>query len=485
MLPAPAPRAAGPQDGTLITLQRELAQVEAALAPPLLGPVVPASPQLVEAQKQRDVAATAAATAQATLAERLTVLTPAHPDAISAQAKLDAARLALVAAETGLQRARAGVTPDVESVPLDPKQRAALEQRRAKLRRDIAERRRRAPIAAASSASSGAASSGAAASNGAAGAASGGGESTGKAAEKAPPTVVDLETEWHRLRLELERARDQLRLMQTNAHAADISADAVEKQSQEEMQILEPAYRPTRPDRGRGRVFLAGATFALLLALGYAAGRVLLNDTLLDEGDVIALGGPQVLVALPDLPASPRAPSERTMVPSLGRDDDAEDISPFPAAPRPAAGRPATEPERPRASIAPPSRPIAPVAPDPEPPGLAQRRDGAITVRFGYPLPARAPEESHAASAAIVVRDAGGMPEAIFDEPEVEVIGADVDPEGEGAFALLRSASPSALAALRVLRHRLEQRRGDGSFVVSVVSPGPGEGRRFSLRSWR
>ncbi len=480
MLPAPAPRAAGPQDGTLITLQRELAQVEAALAPPLLGPVVPASPQLVEAQKQRDVAATAAATAQATLAERLTMLTPAHPDAISAQAKLDAARLALVAAETGLQRARAGVTPDVESVPLDPKQRAALEQRRAKLRRDIAERRRRAPIAAASGAA--ASSSGAAtASSSAASSASGGGESAGKVVEKvvekAPPTVVDLETEWHRLRLELERARDQLRLMQTNAHAADISADAVEKQSQEEMQILEPAYRPTRPDRGRGRVFLAGATFALLLALGYAAGRVLLNDTLLDEGDVIALGGPQVLVALPDLPASPRTPSERTMVPSLGRDDDAEDISPFPAAPRPAAGRPATEPERPRASIAPPSRPIAPVAPDPEPPGLAHRRDGAITVRFGYPLPARAPEESHAASAAIVVRDAGGMLEAIFDEPEVEVIGADVDPEGEGAFALLRSASPSALAALRVLRHRLEQRRGDGSFVVSVVSPGPGEGK--------
>lgn len=472
LLPGPAPRAPGPQDGALITLQRELAQVEAALAPPLLGPVVLASPQLVEAQKQRDVAATAAATAQATLAERLTVLTPAHPDAISAQAKLDAARLALVAAETGLQRARAGVTPDVESAPLDPKQRAALEQRRAKLRRDIAERRRRAPIAAASTAPSVAATASSVAAT-----ASSGGESAGKIVEKAPPTVVDLETEWHRLRLELERARDQLRLMQTNAHAADISADAVEKQSQEEMQILEPAYRPTRPDRGRGRVFLAGATFALLLALGYAAGRVLLNDTLLDEGDVIALGGPQVLVALPDLPASPRAPSERTMVPSLGRDDDAEDLSPFPAAPRPAAGRPATDPERHRASIAPPSRPIAPVAPDPEPLGLAHRRDGAITVRFGYPLPARAPEESHAVSTAIVVREAGGMLEAIFDEPEVEVIGADVDPEGEGAFALLRSASPSALAALRVLRHRLEQRRGDGSFVVSVVSPGPGEGK--------
>ncbi len=455
----PAPRASGPQDGPLAALQRELAQVESALAPPLPGPVVPASPQLVEAQKQRDAAAAAAAAAQATLAERLTAVTPAHPDAISAQAKLDAARLALIAAETSLSRARAGAAPDVDRVPLDPKQRTALELRRNKLRSEIAERRRHVAPAVAVAAPSVA-------------------DSAGKAPER-PPTVVDLETEWHRLRLELERARDQLRLMQTNAHAADVSADAVEKQSQEEMQILEPAYRPTRPDRGRGRVFFAGAAVALVLALAYAAARVLLNDTLLDEGDVLALGGPQVLVTLPDVVAAPKTPRERAMVPSIGRDDDAEDPAPFPPAPRPAAGRPATAPEPARARTSePPDGPIAPIAPiAPGPPRLdpGYRRDAAITVRFGYPLPAPAVESPSAA--AIVVRDAAGLLEAIFDEPEVEVIGADVDPEGDGAFALLRSASPSTLAALRVLRHRLEQRRGEGSFVVSVVSPGRGEGK--------
>jgi Mrp family chromosome partitioning ATPase len=463
LLRGPAPRPSGPQDATLLALQRELAQVESALAPRLPGPVAPASPQLVEAQKQRDAAAAAAVAAQATLAERLTALTPAHPDAISAQAKLDAARLALVAAETSLQRARAGAAPEVEGPPLDPKQRASLEQSRAKLRRAINDRRRRlAPAAEAPPPL----------------AAPSGPASEAKAPERAP-TVVDLETEWHRLRLELERARDQLRLMQTNAHAADVSADAVEKQSQEEMQILEPAYLPTRPDRGHGRVFFAGAALALLLALGYAAGRVLLNDTLLDEGDVIALGGPQVLVTLPDLPTAPSAPVERTMVPSLGRDDDVDDAAPFPPAPRPAAGRPAVA-EPPRAS-APPDRPIAPVAPEPSPVEPGYRRDAAITVRFGFPLPAPAPEPQHArstsTSTSIVVRDAGGLLEAIFDEPEVEVIGADLDPEGDGAFALLRSASPATLAALRVLRHRLEQRRGEGSFVVSVVSPGRGEGK--------
>ncbi len=61
--------------------------------------------------------------------------------------------------------------------------------------------------------------------------------------------------------------------------------------------------------------------------------------------------------------------------------------------------------------------------------------------------------------------------------PEVHVIGADLDPHGSGAFALLDDATPELLAALRVLRHRLDQRRAGAPCVVSVVSPGQGEGK--------
>ena len=64
--------------------------------------------------------------------------------------------------------------------------------------------------------------------------------------------------------------------------------------------------------------------------------------------------------------------------------------------------------------------------------------------------------------------------EAVFDDPEVEVIGSDLPPDGSRR---LGPVPPAALGALRILRHRLEQRRGDGSLVVSVMSPGPAEGK--------
>jgi Mrp family chromosome partitioning ATPase len=145
---------------------------------------------------------------------------------------------------------------------------------------------------------------------------------------------------------------------------------------------------------------------------------VLLDDTILDEGDVTAIGGPTLLVALPHLDAPPPPRPARAIVPAVRCDDtDAEDDDP----PAVAASPPAI----------------------PSPHGMV--------LHAGRPIV-----------------------EAVFDDPEVEVIGADVRPDGG---ACLGPSPPAALAALRVLRHRLEQRRGDGSFVVSVMSPCRGEGK--------
>jgi Mrp family chromosome partitioning ATPase len=226
--------------------------------------------------------------------------------------------------------------------------------------------------------------------------------------------------------MDLDRARERLRTIQTSARAAELSRDAVAKQGRAEMMILEPAYLPSRPDRGRGRVFFAGAAMTLFFALGYAAARVLLDDALLDEGDVAALGGPQVIVAMPHLPAPAAPPPERAIVPAAPPDDEDDG-------------------EAPPSSAAPASAPPGP--------GLVPSERGLVV------------HPSRGRSYPISV---------VFDDPEVEILGADVSPD---AVARAAASPPEAVAALRVLRHRLEQKRGDGSFVVSVMSPGPAEGK--------
>lgn len=424
-----------------------------------VAPSLPAPSGDVAAQKQRDLAAATLAAAQAALVEKLVSVTPAHPDAISAKARVEAARRNLAAAEAAL--------PPVHVEPALP---PPTVERLAK-----AEPRPRFE------------------------------GSPAKAA--APSDVVELETEWHRLRLELDRARGQLTLLQKNTHAAEISADATARQNQNEMQILEPAYRPMRPDRGgRTRIFFAGAAVALFLALGYAAARVLLNDTLLDEGDIAAIGGPPMLVAVPHLtePLTPQGASSAP--PSSERDSPLPlSVRPTPPPPPPAAGRSAFRPDPSYRGpiVGPPIE--APEAgdldrldlitldpassEDLDPP--QNHRAFTTTLPWGTLMPflarreASTPPASDSPSAgatrpavSLTVVRRGHLAPAVMDDPEVEVIGAEVDPRAEGAPAGVLHAAPAALAALRVLRHRLEQKRGaGGAFVVAVVSPGPGEGK--------
>jgi Mrp family chromosome partitioning ATPase len=468
-----------PADPQLVGLFRELANVEMKLGvtpspSPLTGPPL-------DAQRQRNAAAQALADAQKAQSERLAVVTPAHPDAIAAKNRVEIARQNLAAAEAALRVSQGGA-PQPAVLDLAPEKRTELEQRRDAIRAQLTERRARlAPASAAAAPLAGTA--------------------RGAVAAKTPD-IVDLETEWHRLRLELDRAREQLRIVQTTAHAAEISADAAEKKSQEEMQVLEPAYRPVRPDRGRGRVFLAGITIGIFFALGYAATRVLLNDTLLDEGDIVAIGGPKVLVSLPRMPDLAQPTLVRQVVTAMG--PEPLDMDPKRVEhrdpPRPSAGRSAYRPDA-RATEAlrhgsagrdqapegeGPRRPIAPIVPEMEASDLAEPGDiyrvASTTIRFGASLPLPREEIQRVTvrvceAAALVVRPADTIVRALLDEPDVEVVGTDVDMVGAGAETLLRKATPAARASLRVLRHRLEQRRASGAFVVSVVSPGPGEGK--------
>ncbi|KYF89227.1 hypothetical protein BE20_20880, partial [Sorangium cellulosum] len=303
--------------------------------------------------------------------------------------------------------------------------------------------------------------------------------------------VIELETEWHRLRLDLERAREYLKAVQANERAADLSADAAENKSETELDVLDPAYLPSRPDRGRGRVFFAGAAVTFFFALGVAGARVLLNDTLYDGGDIHALGGPALLAAMPELPPQPPL-RERAIVPAYGAAPAAahEDGGARPSEPAgPAPGQPGfAEPGQP--GFAEPGQPgFAEGEEDTLPDGLELEGDAGPRSPWSAPEPASSAAEE-AWSAAEPASGAPGGPLAWvgprhlayaggagFREPEVEILGADVDPDGCGVFELLRGAPASALAALRVLRHRLDQRRGGEPLTVAVVSPGRAEGK--------
>ncbi|WP_438029610.1 polysaccharide biosynthesis tyrosine autokinase [Sorangium sp. So ce233] len=477
---APAPAAARvapaqparPVDPQLAALERQLARVEALLGAARSpgAPGQPLPPSVVEAQRARDAAAAAVASAEAALAEKLTTVTPLHPDAIAAKRRVEAAKGQLAAAESALGLVRAGLTavPRDEARALTPSRRAALEAERSALLRQIAGLRARAGGGRAEAGGEASRSPRAPAGSAADGDVLRGARGPDEGAEQ---RVIELETEWHRLRLDLERAREYLKTVQANERAANLSADAAEDKSETELDILDPAYLPSRPDRGRGRVLFAGAAVTFFFALGVAGARVLLNDTLYDGGDIHALGGPALLAAMPELPARPPL-RERAIVSAYGPEPSS---APGYGHEPPSAPGYADEPPHAPPHITEP--PHAPPDPDAAPPDLAP--EDALPDHLDLDGADVLPESSWSAPALACVgaRPLSYAPSAAFGEPEVEILGADVDPEGCGVFELLRGAPAAALAALRVLRHRLDQRRGGEPLAVAVVSPGRAEGK--------
>ncbi|AUX22299.1 hypothetical protein SOCEGT47_028000 [Sorangium cellulosum] len=500
---APA-RPARPVDPQLASLERQLARVEALLASgrlPASAPGQPLPQSAVDAQRARDAAVGAVRAAEAALAEKLATVTPIHPDAVAAKRRVEAAKSQLAAAEAALRLVRAGITQvprDGEAAALTPERRASLEAERSALLRRIAGLRGR--------------------TGGARRAAAGGEARRPRApAESAAPAgsapqapgeggeerVIELETEWHRLRLDLERAREYLKAVQANERAADLSADAAVNKSEMELDVLDRAYLPSRPDRGRGRVFFAGAAVTFFFALGVAGARVLLNDTLYDGGDIHALGGPALLAAMPELPAQPPL-RERTIVPAYG-------VGPPGAAPATGVGPTGVEAGPTGVEAGPTGVEAGPTGVEAGPTGVEAEPTGVgptgveagptgveagptgveagpTGVEVGPPpdgldadgfdvLPEPPWSAAVASLACVGVRSVVDAGRPAYDEPEVELLGADIDPDGFGVFELLRGAPAPALAALRVLRHRLDQRRGGDSLAVAVVSPGPAEGK--------
>ncbi|HRI68671.1 MAG TPA: hypothetical protein PK156_30795 [Polyangium sp.] len=418
-LPGPARSKDKPiLDNVLAQLIEQLRTIDAELAGSEPTPAS-ISPFAEEAQKQRNAAATALAAAEADLEQKLRKVTKAHPDAMIAQAHVDRARAALATAETNLTRALVGTAPTpTANNTLDVARHAELQTQRQTIAAQIAARRAGKKLEDPRTALS----------------------STNR---PEAPDVVELETEWHRLRLDLERARDAFRKAEDKERTARLQATSAEREVQESLVISDPAYLPVHPESGRGRVFLAGSFVAILIALGYAGARVLLCDTLFDEGDVLALGSPPLLVTIPHICSQGATiVARRDYSPS----DTKAKRNDNPLVRRDEPSRAASQTLRSE---------VAQLRQD-EP----RKKNSRATLAQAIHLPAQA------LHAYVELR-----------APNLVVLGAPFESSTAAIDELVRESPTAVLRSLRVLRHRLEQRRGNASLVVCIQSAAQGEGK--------
>lgn len=405
-------------DSVLAQLIDRLHSIDVELAGPEATPI-PISPLAADAQVQRNAAAAALAAAEADLNQKMLKVTKAHPDAMIAQARVDRARTALASAEANLTQALTGSAPVIsENAKLDPERRTELQTQRQAIVAQIAARRA-------------------------------GKKRTDPPMSSAPainvevPDVVELETEWHKLRLDLERARDAFRKAEDKERIARLQATSAEREVQEALLVSDPAYLPVHPESGRGRIFLAGSIMALFLAIGYAGARVLLCDTLFDEGDALALGNPALLVAVPHIP--------NVSAPIIGR-----------------SWRPSTD--------AKPTQKHQPIVRQDQSTDKTNDKKVETSAMDALDEPIKNPaEKSLVRSVALPANALHTYAEQ--HAPNLVVVGVPFESAAGSTDHMVRGSPAQVVGALRILRHRLEQRRGDESLVVSVQSAIQNEGK--------
>jgi uncharacterized protein involved in exopolysaccharide biosynthesis len=289
--PTPVPQTSDAQLGALYRQRAKiLDEAKAASAPrPDPNAAVQAA-RLEELVRQRDEAARTVAQAQADVTMKRAQYTDQHPDMIAARAAADSASRALQAAEARVKEARSAM-PSSSAPPATMS--AELKARLDQVESQIAARQselRRAQIPAAKDA------------GGAAAQAAGAATST----EPKTPESVLLETEWQRLIRAVGAARTRHFDLRDRLEKAQLQASAVAGTIGDHMEIIDPAYRPTKPSKGgRSSTAMLGFGVTVFICLLYAYARVVFNDTLIDVGDVKAIGVIPVLGVIPRLPPSP------------------------------------------------------------------------------------------------------------------------------------------------------------------------------------
>jgi len=269
-------------DPVLAALFRQRARLEADLKNTSKAVAAP-PPSGEPLARDRAVAAVDAATkayaeAQADVVTKSSKLTPEHPDMKAAQAtaataakQLQDARARLAAIDAA---AKAGT---IEA----PSEYAAADSQAEKLKQvNIQIAAREAALKAAGPAAVAPVDAG--------------------TAPKDPQ--LDLETEWQRVLRVLGEAKRRHDELKGKSEAMELALKASEASKAKLVSIIEPAFRPSKPVKGRrGIAAMLGLASAIAFSLLYVIGRIALEDHLADAGDIDSLGLSPSLGTLPNI----------------------------------------------------------------------------------------------------------------------------------------------------------------------------------------
>ncbi|WP_437591056.1 GumC family protein [Sorangium sp. So ce1000] len=265
-------------DPTLEALERQAPRLRSRLtgkpeqAAPASAGGVP-SPALV---RQRDQAEQELATARRDLADKQSRFTEQHPDVRAAASRVSNAEAALRRAEEALLVPPAP-EPVVEVPATDEAEKAKIKAQLAKIEREIAVRR---------SAKMG----------------------TAADASETAKQIINTETEWARLSREKTRAQQRLGDVEGKSFRAEMAASSEQGGYSAQIEVLDPAYRPSAPSSPSRLILAIGGLF-LSVAAGIAAAAargIVFDDRVYDMEDIDRMALAPVLVVVPAAARGPR-----------------------------------------------------------------------------------------------------------------------------------------------------------------------------------
>jgi uncharacterized protein involved in exopolysaccharide biosynthesis len=244
-------------DATLLALERQAGRIQERLGMPVpkrRERELSSDPKLL-AEKQ--AAEAEAKAAQKELESKLAQFTDQHPDVKVARARAHAAEARLKQAAEALAAGDAAAQKNEPEPVVD---RAALEAELKGVDAEIAAHKRKH-------------------------------ESSAPQQAGTASWIVALETDWTRLNREVAEARERRQQLQDKQFKASMVETAAVSGQNAQMEIVDPAYKPTHPARpGRATIAGVGLAVALGLALALAFGLALIDDRLYDRVDVERLG---------------------------------------------------------------------------------------------------------------------------------------------------------------------------------------------------